>query len=735
MIGGAVHGGGGAQLGRHMVNTDHNEDVRAGSSRGLMAEDVMEQVAELTELAEATGHKSPLRHIYASPPPGSEWGEKEWGLYWTLYERAQGLEGRAYSESIHDKPGNDDRPPHRHRIYLAITERGTLVRTGHDYAKQEAVSRITEFDTGTAFVKGKHNIRAERIARQLGRDDVANAMVAAGLLNGSRPCAPLTPSQRAQQERTDISKQDVAAMVAAAWHASDSPQAFANALREKGMAVAQGDKKAVPVIVDSSGNTHGLRQMLGLAARGEGSPAPKAENINIRMAGISLPSVAEARLAIHDAHITTAVEAMVPLIPEPPPADAAPVTAPVSEPPTAIASDAIKALAVVSDTPAAEPSHNAISATPPLAGAAAIEAEPQLGGVSLDDPGEGPGEPPGPGAGPDELARYRVALAAYQDRKAAAWASWVASQQKAQPTPSAKSSGEEHAHTQPHANIHHAPTITDTPWRDDRAGGCQSTGDICGSEGWAHGDTGGAPDIAGDGPTDRNGKHGLEGYRGTADGHRGQAERTGYQAFQHRIANARAARGLATLNVTTLLDRLQPERAADRAINAALDDLECRRRAIAAESPMRRQDEARAQLQAVLDLQQDALATPAWCRWVPWTTRHEAEHHKLAQDVATAHAQLAAAAPDTDELRHYRIWREDEGARLDKEGTAINSIIYAVSEGDTDIVRALVRGGMEAARRLYAERWAMQERAEKALAPALTSPDSSVVEFSGPRMI
>ena len=160
MLGGAVHGGGGRALAVHNSAPQENGDARPGTSRGLMSAGIAEQLQELTEEARASGHKSPLRHAWASPPPGSEWGWKEWDAYWTLYEKVQGLEGCAYSEAIHDKPGEDGRPPHRHRVYLAITERGTLVRTGHDYAKQEAVSRITEYDTGQAMTKGKHNKHA-----------------------------------------------------------------------------------------------------------------------------------------------------------------------------------------------------------------------------------------------------------------------------------------------------------------------------------------------------------------------------------------------------------------------------------------------------------------------------------------------------------------------------------------------------------------------------------------------
>ena len=262
MIGGAVQGSGGPALGAYLA------DAQPGTSLGLMDEAILDQVAKMTDMGAASGHKAPLCHVYACPPPGAEWTEKEWNSYWTLYGRAQGLQDCPYTEAMHDKPGEDGRPPHRHRVYLALTERGTLVRMGWDYARQETVSRITEVDTGQALTKGKHNKHAARIVADLGRPDVAEAMTAAGLLSGPPAIAGLSPAQRAQQERTGVSKADVAHAAMEAWKASDGGAVFMAALQECGLSLAQGTKKeGVPVILDASGSTHGLRQMLGMAAR------------------------------------------------------------------------------------------------------------------------------------------------------------------------------------------------------------------------------------------------------------------------------------------------------------------------------------------------------------------------------------------------------------------------------------------------------------------------------------
>ncbi|MBT9166190.1 MAG: hypothetical protein DDT25_00869 [Chloroflexi bacterium] len=47
MIGGAVHGSGGAGLGTHNSAPQEADDARPGMSRGLMAQGIQDQTAEL----------------------------------------------------------------------------------------------------------------------------------------------------------------------------------------------------------------------------------------------------------------------------------------------------------------------------------------------------------------------------------------------------------------------------------------------------------------------------------------------------------------------------------------------------------------------------------------------------------------------------------------------------------------------------------------------------------------
>ena len=446
MISGAARGAGGPALGSHVANADANEHVEAGPSRGLVADTITGQVAELTRLGSHARTRQPIYHVHLDPPADRPFTPEERARYWERFEEEFGLQGQPFASQIHVKSGRE----HEHREYLRTRPDGMAIRLDHDFARREKLSRIVEWERGEPFIQGAHNRAVIAALEKDGREDVADAMRAAGMHQGPRPRAAVTPTERLQQDRTGISKKDVAACVAQAWAASDSGSAFAAALAEQGLRLAQGDK--CPVIIDGAGNSHSVLRMLAMDARANLTATPKAAAVTSRLDGMALPSVAEARQAI-----------TAPVPPSPP--DDGPLPPDASAPSggeeaVPVSDDAPHVLAPAGHAEAA-PTHAAAHATP---------------GAALDDAGPGPGEPPGPTASPEELARFRARLAAYDDRKAAAWARWVASQQQA--TPSAAPSGGEyhgtvqqafgwttavaprHAAGEAHAEIHAAPIVS-----------------------------------------------------------------------------------------------------------------------------------------------------------------------------------------------------------------------------------------------------------------------------------
>jgi hypothetical protein len=91
-----------------------------------------------------------------------------------------------------------------------------------------------------------------------------------------------------QAERTGLSPKDAKEQITEIWRSTDSGQAFANALEEKGWVLARGDRRDF-VVIDPRGGTHSL------ARRIEGA---NTKDVRERMADIDvsrLPSVTEAK--------------------------------------------------------------------------------------------------------------------------------------------------------------------------------------------------------------------------------------------------------------------------------------------------------------------------------------------------------------------------------------------------------------------------------------------------------
>ncbi len=399
MIQGITTGAGGGGLGYHLADRARlNEQTRPGESRGLLAEGIKNQIDELTKLAAASRAKAPVAHFHADPPPGARWTETQWARHWERVEAEFGLQRQPFAEAIHEKGGRE----HRHRAYsLYDPQTGHTIPLDHYKRRNEKLSRIAEFENGEAFTKGKHNRAVAYALEAEGRADVAAAIRHAGLTEGPPGIARTTPQERAQNERTHIDKKDVAAATSAAWKSADSPTAFLAAMRDQGMRIAQGDRTLL--VVDQSGNSHSLTRMLSMAARADGEPSSSAAEINSRMAGAEIPTLADARTEIRTAAPAPATQA-APTVPEP----TAPV--PPQGPPSGITAPAA----------GSEDSAGAKAPAPPQqggGGGGAATASDGAAAAILEDVGAGPGEPPGHGAGPEEIARFRAKVAAYEERK------------------------------------------------------------------------------------------------------------------------------------------------------------------------------------------------------------------------------------------------------------------------------------------------------------------------------
>ena len=283
MICGATRGSDGGGLAAYLLDHTQAHTIVPGAPRGLLARTLGDQLAEMTARARRGRSRKPLLHVHADPPPGEEtWSTRDWFWWWQAYEHEFRLAAQPYAEVLH----RTGQRTHVHRIYLLVRRDGGCVPLGHDYQRREYLCRLAEHRTGAPLIAGRHNLTvAARLAAE-GRTDVADAMVAAGLLDLRRPFA-VSPRRRRQAERTGVDPVAVEEAVLAAWRASDSADTFRRALAEADLRLALG-RRAV-IVLDRACGTHPLNTLLADASWRKDGRVISAASVAARLAAVRLP--------------------------------------------------------------------------------------------------------------------------------------------------------------------------------------------------------------------------------------------------------------------------------------------------------------------------------------------------------------------------------------------------------------------------------------------------------------
>lgn len=289
MIAGATRGSGGSALSRHLLSCKGGQQVLVMPSRGLAAEDLRGQIAEIVADAAHGRTDRPIHHVHVDPPPDASNPNEIIGVFLRNYEIEFGLRGNQRAGVFHLKSERQ----HAHVVYSLVGQDSRVADLRHEYARREKVCRVTEFECGHPLIKGRHNRAVEQALRKDGRIDIADAMVTAGLLDGKPGIAHSTPRQRAQAERTDVPIDEIRSTALAAWRASDDARSFAIALHTFGSIVATGEKGLL--LVDRSGSVHSLNRLLAAAARAAGEDRITAAAVRKRLSGINFPPLKEAK--------------------------------------------------------------------------------------------------------------------------------------------------------------------------------------------------------------------------------------------------------------------------------------------------------------------------------------------------------------------------------------------------------------------------------------------------------
>lgn len=266
---------GAADLAKHLLRRDTNEQVELVETRGTIASDLLGALAEMEAVSAGTRCRRPLYHANIDPDARYAMSGKQWADSVDALEARLGLSGHARVVVRHVKNGR----AHMHVVWSRIDiDRMQAVSDSWNYRAHEEVARELERRFGHEHVQGVH----------IGRDGAQRSV--------------RTPSADEMQQaaRTGIPLEAVTRELTAAWRSADTPAAFVRALEEKGYILARGDRRDF-VAIDPAGGIHSL------ARRIEGA---KTKDIRSRLAKLDarkLPTAAQAQEIVR--HRTLEIEA------------------------------------------------------------------------------------------------------------------------------------------------------------------------------------------------------------------------------------------------------------------------------------------------------------------------------------------------------------------------------------------------------------------------------------------
>lgn len=247
--------GNSAENAAHLGNEHDNEEIRfIGTSEDIMAYERLDFLpSERLRLignqydVKAAVHSKDDKHIFnISINPTEKWTDEQYAYAWQIYSKEFGLDHNSHGEVEHLKKGRT----HRHRTYYALDEKGNYLNIRNNYMRNEKIARILEYVFNEEMTVGRHNRavydwlingKDEWLDKDLARK-VAERMEREGLLSAKRPNAKQKDYEAQTGERTGIDPATIKEYVLHAYNHSDTQRAFEQALAEKNIHLAQGDR-------------------------------------------------------------------------------------------------------------------------------------------------------------------------------------------------------------------------------------------------------------------------------------------------------------------------------------------------------------------------------------------------------------------------------------------------------------------------------------------------------------
>ena len=249
--------GGAKQLGLHLLRQDDNEHVEVHEVRGFVSEDVVGALKEAHAVSQGTRCKQFLFSVSFNPPETEQVGTETFEQAIDRVETKTGLTGQPRVIVFHEKEGRR----HAHAVWSRIdAERMTAVNLPHFKLKLRDISRELYLEHDWKMPRGLMNSQAR---------DPRNFSLA----------------EWQQAKRMGRHARDVKTMMQECWAVSDSRAAFTQALSERGLILAKGDRRG-HVAVTHEGEVLSIARSIGKRVKDVSAKLGKPDD---------LPSVEDAR--------------------------------------------------------------------------------------------------------------------------------------------------------------------------------------------------------------------------------------------------------------------------------------------------------------------------------------------------------------------------------------------------------------------------------------------------------
>lgn len=269
--------GGAKQLAAHLLKTIENEHVEVHEIRGFMAESLPGALREAYAIAQGTRCRQFLFSLSLNPPPNEIVPVRAFEKALDAIERKLGLEGQPRVLVFHEKDGRR----HAHCVWSRIdAEAMKAINLSHYKLKLRDVSKELYLEHGWQMPRGLMDSK-ERDPRNFTREQWQQAM------------------------RASLDPKAIKTLFQECWAVSDSRQAFAKALEERGYTLARGDRRGF-VAIDFRGEVYAISKWTGVRTKDVAAKLgdPKSlRTVEETKAAIARAMTGQVRRYIHDAKV------------------------------------------------------------------------------------------------------------------------------------------------------------------------------------------------------------------------------------------------------------------------------------------------------------------------------------------------------------------------------------------------------------------------------------------------